>query len=232
MMCLFIFTGAIIGLAIHSFCRTFSTRLEQDVSQACQSLFQVNLPPLSTLPPLKLGNKYAYAVAFSTIFALCYLSLPLTLAIAISLYLALIYPIAKLDWHYQLIPLELCQGLIILALLSAKWKLFALNINESLANMGIAFMLFWLIYQLAKAYYQQEVFGRGDYWLIAGLTGFIPLAQLAQLICLASCSALLWVCVTHFTIPPKPRSKMASFLAFAPFLCFAGLVTLLLNVLG
>ncbi|MGQ0287059.1 prepilin peptidase [Pasteurellaceae bacterium 22721_9_1] len=225
--------GAILSgigaVAIRFYLLHFSKNLEQQVYHNFCEIFPQNAPHFaqlqSSLQPIKCGHfsYYFVAGAFYTLLC-CYLIADPTLLFYWLLVSGLLLVIAKIDWHYQLIPMECCQLLCACGVASAYFQLSSLSLPQSLQSACCGFIVFWLIFQLAKYYYRQEALGRGDYWLVGALASFHPWQRLPLMIFLACLSALIF---TSFQYKNKPKM-----LPFGPFLIIGHISTFMLNVLA
>ena len=220
--------GGLVGLWVHNYCSRFAERILREVHQLYCEIYPQNPPHVvaqnALLKPLKCGHFSRYFFIFAAFFTVCFYLIPeARAALSFALYITLLWIISLLDWHYRLIPVALCQQLMVLALICAYGQIIPLNVEQSLLGIACGFVSFFLIYQGAKYYYRQEAFGRGDYWLIAGLAGFIPWQHLPLMIFIACVSALI------YAIRLKLRQQANRFIPFAPFLCLGGLFTFCLN---
>lgn len=226
-MVFFIF-GGLVGVWVHHYHSRFAEHTAREVHQFYCEIYPQNPPPLllrnAVLKPLKCGHFLKYFFLSAVFFLCCFYAIAeFGAALFFALYCTLLWTISRLDWHYHLIPLTLCQQLIALSTLAAYTQILPLSIEESLRNTAIGFIVFFLVYQGAKYYYRQEAFGRGDYWLIAGLSGFIPWSHIPLMIFIACTAALLYA----FWL--KRHLQTPRFIPFAPFLSLGGLFTFYCN---
>lgn len=228
MILMLAFFAGLVSVWICYYLRNFLPKLNQEVYQAYQQLFKVEVIALTQLDCRYPTMKY---VSFKW-HCICFVLLALLLNIVIenpiqvvSLlgYSALSYVIARIDFAYQLIPPQLCQCLFGLGLFSAEYAQSPLSLIESLQSAVLGLMSFYLIYQGAKYFYKQEALGRGDYWLMLGLGSFTPVLQISLLVFLACLVGLLYWVSCHL------RGHKLSQLSFGPFLIFACTLLLLLN---
>ncbi|TDQ58141.1 type 4 prepilin peptidase 1 [Mesocricetibacter intestinalis] len=230
-LCLFVLCGLGAGSWVHYYCRFFAPRVAVEVHSAYCEIFADNPPPLSmessVLKPLKLGACYKYACYGALFFLLCALIIGQnTTAFSFALYCSLLYAVSRLDYHYRLIDVALCQILMALGLISAHLNAIPLSVPQSLFSLACGFCIFKSVYHLSYLFYQQEVFGAGDYWLIAGVSAFISWRQLPLMIFGACCCALI------YALYLKLLSKDNSLIPFAPFLSLSAVFIFGLNMLG
>ena len=225
--------GSAIGLWVRAYCHTFAERIAQEVHQAYCDLFPHNPPSFisesALLQPIKCGHFFKYFFAFGMSFGLSiYCFQPFGFGFLFALYGALSFLIAKLDWHYRLIPIAQCQQLMALGIIGSHQQWLSIMMEQSLQSIAIGFISFFLIYHAAKYYYRQEAFGRGDYWLIAGLSAFIPWQAIPLMIFIACISGLLYAAFLIWRQRGATSIPFTS-IPFAPFLNLGGLFTFWMN---
>ncbi|WP_165773152.1 prepilin peptidase [Conservatibacter flavescens] len=202
---------------------TFSARLMDDIQQSYQEIFP-QMPPhfyalQATLSPIKCGHFFTYFFSGGSVFLLLFLGIDdWQLALLCGIYCCLLYSIATVDWHYQLISPTVCRLLLSLGLLSAWYQISPLSLDAVMTSVSIGFTSFYGLYYLSKWYYQYEALGRGDYWLMGGLSSFVAWQYLPLLVLVACISGLLYVGVNAI------KGRKVTSIPFAPFLCFAGLI--------
>lgn len=218
-----ILCGMLVGARIFRYVSTFAEHTVRQVYHNYVEIFSRNPPHFcprdAVLQAKKCGAFYSYLISFGAWFLCCFIAFePVLFALWIAIYCSLLFVIALIDWQYRLIPPALCQLLLALALAGAYGRLTPLTVEQSLLSAMAGFSGFYLIYHLAKGYYRQEALGRGDYWLMLGLGGFIPLSQLALMVLLACLGGLT------YGLYLRLRSKHVRLIPFAPFLCAGGLL--------
>lgn len=228
MLFVFMLVGGIVGIWIRHYCVHFADNLAAQVHTAYCEIYPQNPPHFSlaksALTPIKCGHFLRYFFTFAAFFGLCFCSSEnLAFALVTACYGSLLFVIGKIDWHYKLISPAICQQLLVLGIGSAYFHIIPLSLEQSLSAAAIAFLCFFVLYHLAKQYYKQEAFGRGDYWFISALAAFIPLHNLPLMIFIACISAII------YTIWLKYRRKPIDFIPFAPFLSLGGTFTFFIN---
>lgn len=224
MMYLLCFTlSGCMGLAAHHYVTHFAQQLTLNIYASYCEIFPENPPPFlpqnAILKPIKCGKKWLSFLTAGTIFALNNLivSRPI-FALMMSAVLILLFVIGLIDWHYKLISPALCQLLLCIGLGAAYYQIISLPLEQSLFSAGIGFGLFWGIFHISTWYYQKEAFGRGDYWLIAALSSFLPWQLLPLFIFLACLSAIGYALISRTNIIP-----------FAPFLSLGAMIAFVIG---
>ena len=217
------FIGGIIGLVIRAYLRTFALRLTEQIQQSYIEIFPQTSPHFeqtkSSLMPIKCGHFLWYFGGFSTLFLL--LALYFTdwrLALIYGIYCSLLYYIAVVDWHYQLISLTACQLLLSLGIFATWQQITPFFLDEVLTSVCIGFASFYGIYHLARYFYKHEALGQGDYWLVAGLSSFMTWQDLPLFVFIACVCGLLYVVARYKTAQPISQ------IPFAPFLCLSSMI--------
>lgn len=105
-------------------------------------------------------------------------SLFVLLAIGLLLLLAII------DVNHLMLPDELTQALLWLSLL---WSVISSTGSSeiTIVSIIIGYLLFWLLRNLGRAYYNQEVIGGGDVKLVAALSGLLSWSLLPFMLLIA-----------------------------------------------
>lgn len=225
---LFGLVGGGVGLVVRYYLSHFILWLEEDVHQAYQYMFHGNVPSfqqsVSRFSPLICEHIFIFCFGFSTLFIGCYILLPSPdEALLIASYITILICISIIDWVYQLISVQLCLLLTVLGMAAAYWEISPLTLSQSIHSGLIGFGSFYIVYHLAKWGYQKEALGRGDYWLMLGLSSMLHWSLLPLFVlfaCLCAISYAVWLKFNH---------KMCLSLPFAPFLCIAALLVILLN---
>lgn len=222
----FFLLGGLISLLIRQYWMHFSARLAQEIYSNYCEIFPENPPHFSpqkaSLQPIKCGQKWQYFLGFALLFSLCQFSLPsLPSALILAFTLSILLTISVIDWHYQLISPAFCQILGCLGIGSAYMQLIPISLEQSLQSAALSFILFFLFFHLTQYIYQRETFGRGDYWLISGLSSFLPWQQLPLFLFIA-CSYAIGYALFY----------KKQHIPLAPFLSIGALTAFLLNVLG
>ncbi|PVX38809.1 type 4 prepilin peptidase 1 [Pasteurella langaaensis DSM 22999] len=223
----FFLIGGLVGLSIRHYWTHFHDRLAQEVYSTYCEIFPENPPHFRpqkiSLPPIKCGQKWRYFLGFATLFGFCqYLFSSSLLAAFIAAFtLSILITVSVIDWRYQLISPTFCQLLACLGVGAAYLQLLPISLEQSLQSVALSFALFFLFFHLTQYLYQREAFGRGDYWLISGLSSFLPWQQL-PLFYFIACS-----CAIAYALFSKQQQ-----IALAPFLSIGALAAFLLNVLG
>ncbi|WP_052461926.1 prepilin peptidase [Necropsobacter massiliensis] len=216
-----ILCGIVVGSWAFHYISTFAEHTVMQVYRNYVQIFSQNPPHFcprdATLQRKKCGAFYAYLIGFGALFLGCAVSFsPLSFALWIAAYCSLLFVIALIDWQYRLIPPALCQLLFVLALGGAYVRLTPLALEQSLLGAATGFSSFYLMYHLAKVGYRREALGRGDYWLMFGLGGFVPAQQLALTVFLACFGGL------SYALYLRMRGTHVRLIPFAPFLCAGG----------
>ncbi|MFD1806883.1 prepilin peptidase [Pasteurella oralis] len=225
---LFILLGGMVGLAVRYYLSHFAYWVAQEIYQAYRAIFAPNIPETmslsSTLSPIKCGHFFSFFIYFAAVFIICYCVFnPLYQALFMACYISLLICISLTDWYYQLISLPLCQALFVLGLGAAWASISTITLEQSLQSAFSGFMAFYVIYLLAKWVYAREALGRGDYWLMLGLSSVLHWSQLPLLVLIACC------CAMGYAFFAKFYKQAYCQLPFAPFLCLADIVMILLN---
>ncbi|MDU8923550.1 A24 family peptidase [Pasteurellaceae bacterium LIM206] len=226
--------GGFIGLWLHHYVSHFAHHVSYAVYRNYVEIFAANRGQIaafsehrSRLVPIKCGAKKWFFLLAAAISLLCYFLLKDgLLSVLVLSCLAILFAISLLDWHYQLIDISLAQILIVLGMIAGWRQIVPLTLEQSLQSAVLSFVFFWLFYHAAQCYYRQEALGRGDYWLIAGLSAFLPLQDVPFMLLLACISGLIYAVIR------KLRNNPLTHLPFAPFLSLGGIFTFLLNVLA
>ena len=228
MLMLFCLLGGFAGLAIRYYLQHFIVRIQQQVYFNYVEIFPDSatkeIPSISSLKPIKCGHFLLYFISWAALFLASYLyfSSELT-ALLVAGATALLFIIAKLDWHYQLIPIEICHLLTALSFALAYFNYSTVSLQQAVQSYAYGFLFFWILFHIAAYCYKLEAFGRGDYWLIAALASFHPWQDLPLMIFISSLSAILFVVF---------RREKIQFIPFAPFLILGHIFSLVLNVLA
>lgn len=223
MYCIFFIVSGLIGLWAHYYMSHFSTQLIQDVYESYCEIFPKNPPhfepPKSKLKPIKSGQNWQYFLGANLLFCInTVLVDDLLLGLSFTALLIILIVISVIDWYYKLISPALCQFLLCGGLCSAYFNYFSLTLEKSLFSAMVSFLIFWSIFHLSKWCYHAEVFGRGDYWLIAALSSFLPWQSLPLFIFLSCLLAIIYALIAKTqTIP------------FAPFLSIGAISTFMLG---
>ena len=226
MVLFFALLGGLAGLWGHYYCTHFATQLATEIHAAYCEIFPQNPPHFhahqAKFKPLKCSQKWLSFGVFACLFALSGAGLrdPLTALLCATVCTWLIV-ISIIDWHYQLISPALCQNLLCLGIGAAYFERAPIDLTQSLQSSVLAFVLFFSLFHLAKWYYQQEAFGRGDYWLISALSSFLAWQLLPLFILLSCLYAIAYALISQRHSLP-----------FAPFLTLGWLSTYGLNMLG
>lgn len=209
--------GGVAGVILWVYVTGFIPRLQQDIYETYVELFPQN-PPIfqphfATIQPKKCGQIGAYFFIAGSLFACLHRYVNDDLVtLWIGSCLLLLWAISLLDWHYQLISPTPCLCLLALGMGGSYFSLSPLTLEESLQSAAGFFLVFYAIYWLAKTYYKQEAFGRGDYWLALGLGSFLPLENLPHFLLLACMLGMGAALILR---------KTKGFLPFGPFMCSA-----------
>ncbi|MCK3658438.1 hypothetical protein A4G18_06875 [Pasteurellaceae bacterium Pebbles2] len=242
MIILFFF---LIGGVAGAVCRTLLQQSARQISAQVYAnyceIFPENPPHFqpekSSLTAIKCGAFWLYFGVSGLFWAAnaCFWTEPIT-ALFYASYGTLLGLISKIDWHYRLISLTHCWQLGALGLLGVYFQLIDLSLAQSLQSLFVVFVIFWAIFHLARFYYQQEAFGRGDYWLISALAVLHSWQELPLFIFLSCFSAVLFYGCSKWWAGRFSSQKISQnaphFLPFAPFLALGQVVSLALNVLG
>ncbi|ABR73984.1 prepilin peptidase [Actinobacillus succinogenes] len=222
--------GGLCGMGIRYYCRHFALWIAHDVHASYCEIFSREMAfdaRRAIIKPLKCGHFLWYFFLGGTLFSLYWLCLR---EITVSLYFAwlsaLLYLIAKIDWHYRLIPPDLCQLVGIFGIIGSVFQFQPQSLEHAVQSLFIGFSVFWAVFYIARFIYRREAFGRGDYWLIGALSAFLPWQLLPLFIFTACISALIFTWVRHAI------GKGINMIPFAPFLICAGISTFIWNVLG
>ncbi|MGV6988665.1 prepilin peptidase [Testudinibacter sp. P80/BLE/0925] len=138
--------------------------------------------------------------------------------------LAILTAIALVDWHYRLISTLMCQQLLLLALFGGWQQLALITLAESVQSLLLALLFISLFFMLSRWFYQREVFGEGDCWLVTALAAFFPAEDLPLLLLLASSFSLLWIFIRRICGHESHRHWRQLELPFAPSLVCAALI--------
>ncbi|MDG6895918.1 A24 family peptidase [Volucribacter amazonae] len=225
------FWGGIMGIIVHYLCQSFMYRLKYEVYQNYQILFCQNQAILSPYLPLtwqdylKCGGFWHYFCIFAGIFTLIsYIISAWQFIIIYGLFLSIICTISIIDWQHRLISISLCQSLLWLAMIVAWLEWHFMPLEQVLASIIFGFTCGYLLYYTSKWVWQKEALGRGDYWLVAGLAGFIHWLQLPLFFFLASTMGLVYVFYQYL------KGNRLREIPFAPFLSLSAALLLLLNM--
>lgn len=220
--------GGIAGAILWIYIADFIPRLQKEVYDTYLELFPKNpprfQPHFAQIQPKKCGHLLGYFFFAGVIFTSLKAIFPTDFfPLWAGCVLLFIWAISYLDWHYQLISPTPCLWLALLGFIGAMTGFSSLSLKETLESAVGFFLVFYAIYHLAKWYYHQEAFGRGDYWLALGIGSYLPLDMLPQWLLIAS---LLGITVAF------PQRKTKAFLPFAPFMCVsAGIIWLYIEPL-
>lgn len=213
------FSG-IMGWIAHHYVTHFAQQLSQDIYNSYCEVFPENpphfSPQCSVLKPIKCGKKWLSLLSVGAIFVIndMMINRPI-FALLMSAVLILLFVIALIDWYYQLISPALCQLLLCMGLGLADYQVISPTLEQSLFSAGIGFVLFWGIFHVSTWYYRKEAFGRGDYWLIAALSSFLPWQLLPLFIFLSCILALGYALISRTKIIPfAPFLNLGAILAF------------------
>ncbi|HDR1021578.1 TPA: prepilin peptidase [Pasteurella multocida] len=226
----FIFAGGLTGYWVYFQFKYFAIQVTNEVYQAYYSLFEqtVNVEERqitelsSPLKPIKCGRFFTFFIGFVSWFLLCYwLFEEAWQSGYVALYLSVLFCIAVLDLHYQLIAPQFCQSLFALGVAGAWFNITEQTLEETLFSAFIGFTTFYLIYQLGKFAYKKEVLGRGDYWLMLGLGSAIHWQYFPVLVLFACLAGLVYTYVV------KRKGLQIQELPFGTFLCGSGAILLL-----
>lgn len=207
--------GGAAGVLLWLYVTGFIERLQQDIHATYVELFPQN-PPIfqphfAAIQPKKCGQIWRYFCLAGSLLACLQIYFNDDLfTLWIGSTLLILWAISYLDWHYQLISPTPCLWLLALGLFGAQNGFSAFTLAESLQSAAGFFLVFYGIYWLAKAYYKQEAFGRGDYWLALGLGSFLPLENLPHFLLLACMLGIGGALILR---------KTKGFLPFGPFMC-------------
>lgn len=230
MIIAFFLIGGLCGMLIRYYCRRFALRVIYEVHTAYCEMFSREMPcdtHQAIIKPLKCGHVLWYFFFSGTLFALYFIYLR---EVFVSLYFAclsaLLYLIAKIDWHYRLIPPDLCRLVGTFGIAGSAFHLQPQPLENTLKSLFIGFGVFWMFFHLVRFIYRQEAFGRGDYWLIGALSAFLPWQQLPVFMFISCVFALIFAGIM-FGI-----GKKITVIPFAPFLIIGGVSTFIGNMLG
>ena len=218
--------GGIFGIGLWLYVSGFIERLQADIYNTYTELFPQNSssfqPHFATIQTRKCGHILWYFFTVGLFFCLLNTVLGESLLVLwFGATLMLLWAIAYLDWHYQLISPTPCLWLTALGFFGAEHAFTSLSLQASLQSAVGFFLIFYSIYWLAKWYYKKEAFGQGDYWLALGIGSYLPLETLPQFILIACILGILFALLFR---------KTKEFLPFAPFLCFSLMVTTLIRL--
>lgn len=228
----FIFTGGLTGYWVYFQFQHFAIRVTSELYQAYHSFLSSNLSieelqttsVSSSLKAIKCGGSLTFFAGFISWFLLCYgLFENVWQGGYVAVYLSILFCIAVLDWHYQLIAPQFCQSLFVLSIFGAWFDVTGWTLEEVLLSAFIGFGAFYLIYQIGKCTYKKEVLGRGDYWLMLGLGSAIHW-QYFPILVLFACLAGLF-----YAYGLKRKGLQVKELPFGTFLCVSGAILLLLH---
>ncbi len=216
-----ILCGILVGGWIFHYISTFAEHTVMQVYRNYVQIFGKNPPHFcprdAALQRKKCGAFYVYLIGFGAFFLCCFVGFShLLFALWIAAYCSLLFVISFIDWQYRLIPPVLCQLLLVLAVGGAYARLTPLTLEQSLLGAAVGFSSFYLIYHLAKVCYRREALGRGDYWLMLGLGGFVPAQQLMLTVFFACFGGM------SYALYLRMRGKHVRLIPFAPFLCAGG----------
>ncbi|MDG2962000.1 prepilin peptidase [Exercitatus varius] len=230
MIIAFFLAGGLCGIAVRYYCRHFAFWVMHEIHASYCEMFSQEIAcdaHQAALKPLKCGHFLWYFFFGGTLFTLCFLCLgKASVSFYFSCLSALLYLIAKIDWHYRLIPPDLCQLVAAFGIGGSIFHLQPQSLENAIQSLFIGFGVFWAVFHLARFIYRQEAFGRGDYWLIAALSVFLPWRQLPPFIFIACVCALIFVVII------QARGKKITVIPFAPFLIIGSVSTFIWNVLG
>ncbi|TCJ97971.1 type 4 prepilin peptidase 1 [Volucribacter psittacicida] len=211
--------GGIMGIIIHYLCQSFMYRLKYELSQSYQLLFEhkndlsIQHRSLSFSHSLKCGHFWLYFFSFACLFILFFLLIePWQYTIIYCLFISITGAISIIDWQHRLISLSLCQCLLWLSLIVAWLEWHFLSLEQVLTSIMLGFSCCYLLYYLSRWIWQKEALGRGDYWLVAGLVGFIPYSELPLFFFIASSMGLSYAFYQYL------RGNRLTEIPFAPFL--------------
>lgn len=224
----FILMGSVVGLVVHYYVSHFIYWVSQDVYQTYRAMFEPNMPEImhqSAAPSvIKCGHFSVFFICFSVLFITCYYVFDTPYkALFVAFYMSLLICISLIDWYYQLISLPSCQILFVLGIGAAWTNISPITLEQSLQSAFIGFVVFYVIYLLARWIYRKEALGRGDYWLMLGLSTVLDWSQLPLFVLMACCFAIGYV------FWAKLYKQVYYQLPFAPFLCIANIFIILLN---
>ncbi|WP_439234561.1 prepilin peptidase [Lonepinella koalarum] len=224
----FFLLGGIVATLVRYYLQNLATQIQQEIYQSYADLFPTNAPQVcpenSRLMPIKCAGFWLYFLVGAILFGLnAYYFINPMQALFWLTSGVLLFLIAKIDGHYQFISVTHCQCLMALGVLGAYFQFMPISLEQSLQSLLIGFGAFYLIFYLARCYYQQDALGRGDYWLMGALSGFHPWQQLPYLVFVACCAGLLfagWKAI---------KREKEVYLPFAPFLVIGQIVVLIIE---
>ncbi|WP_439239899.1 prepilin peptidase [Lonepinella sp. BR2474] len=224
----FCLLGGLLGVAVRHYLQNLATQIQQEIYQSYVDLFPENAPQNcpehSRLTPIKCGGFWLYFGVGAIFFGLngYYFPEPLQ-ALFWGVSGTLLFLIAKIDGHYQFISVTHCQLLMALGITGAYYQFTPISLEQALQSLLVGFVAFYMIFYLARCFYQQDALGRGDYWLMGALSSFHPWQQLPYLVFVACCLGLVFAGWKWL------KGAKVAYLPFAPFLVIGQVVVLMIE---
>lgn len=210
-------TGGLAGLWVRHYFLTLPALLSREVYENYIEIFPENPPHFQghskKLPPIKCGRIARYFLVAGSVFALFYYFSSFYVMVLLGIVLLCCWTISVTDWYYQLISPGLCQLLLAAAIVSAWQGIGFVSLDDALKSAVLAWSIFYSLFHIARVVYHQEVFGRGDYWLITALAAFVQWQELPLFILLSCLFSLIYVS-WH-----KRKKRFIPIIPFGPFLC-------------
>ena len=129
------------------------------------------------------------------------------------------------DTDYFLLPDSFTFGLLCWGLVMNSTRYGLISPSASFNGFFAGFMLFYSIYLIGYAVYQNCVLGFGDVKLFSALGAWCGLDVLPYILCIASLFGLVVYSVLFLTV-----RKSVSKIAFGPCLAFAALIVLFIEL--
>ncbi len=228
-----LFIGSSLGYFSYYYLSHFRKRIIRELQDNCEEILQFSTPHFAEKNINLKSVQYFSIKYFLIIFSLAQLCIyfftqNILVSLIIGNILTLLVILSIVDFHYQFLPLELTQFLLFMGLICGYYQVFTIDLIQSFESAVLSFCIFFSFYFLTKFWFKKEVFGQGDYWLIAALMSFHNIEILPLMICIASCSALLFIITQKLLF--KKSSSIQSFIPFGPFLCMGFIIVSLYQI--
>ncbi len=143
------------------------------------------------------------------------------LSIAVFIFLCGILTMAVTDSQTHLVPDILSLPFLWLGLIANSYELFVPlhhAVYGAILGYGILWVIYWLYWFLRK----KEGLGYGDFKLLAALGAWLGVAAIPWILLIAALAGSVWGGVQVL----RQQQKFDQEIAFAPFLCMAGLLVM------
>ncbi len=143
------------------------------------------------------------------------------LSIAVFIFLCGILTMTVTDSQTHLVPDILSLPFLWLGLIANSYELFV-PLHHALYGAILGYGLLWVIYWLYWFLRKKEGLGYGDFKLLAALGAWLGVAAIPWILLIAALMGSVWGGVKVL----RQRQKFDQEIAFAPFLCMAGLLVM------